>query len=398
MNRLVSLLKTRIHVSKFILFILFLLLSSSCVTHKKTNDLNPKKTENSIISCNYFGGKTSFKKENYLMPKYDINLVINKILKKSEVERVNFNIESSSTKNAEAFIYQGKRYILYSPDFLSLVNSDTNNKWSIVSILAHEIGHHIYGHLKNNNNRYQHELEADYFSGVILQKIGAKLEDSIVTQKKLGKIYPTKFYPDKNARIKSITNGWTSSCYRNSCNDKVYKNFDSIFIGSSKKIIFRRKTPKGTTKVIKKNKAKSKILYSSIKMARPNDIIRPYISTKIYQVSYELKKNDYFSNFENFNKFSKNVKNSFEKIALMKKNGISRYNGYFSLYRSNIDKLSNVSKNSYIIISPVRNKNEAENIVVKLNSIVEKNILKHPPKISTIFKTYQEKQTWIKLK
>ena len=52
-----------------------------------------------------------------------------------------------------------------------------------MSILAHEVGHHINGHtlgasMSAYENRIQ-ELEADEFSGFVMQKIGATLEQAI---------------------------------------------------------------------------------------------------------------------------------------------------------------------------------------------------------------------------
>src|SRR5690606_27233224 len=39
-----------------------------------------------------------------------------------------------------------KRYILYDKDFLDLATKTTGTSWSAISILAHEIGHHLNGH------------------------------------------------------------------------------------------------------------------------------------------------------------------------------------------------------------------------------------------------------------
>ena len=44
-----------------------------------------------------------------------------------------------------AISLKGIRYIFYNREFMSEINSNTNY-WSNMSILAHEIGHHINGH------------------------------------------------------------------------------------------------------------------------------------------------------------------------------------------------------------------------------------------------------------
>ena len=47
--------------------------------------------------------------------------------------------------NAMAISLKGIRYIFYNREFMSEINSNTNY-WSNMSILAHEVGHHINGH------------------------------------------------------------------------------------------------------------------------------------------------------------------------------------------------------------------------------------------------------------
>ncbi len=47
--------------------------------------------------------------------------------------------------NCTAVSFKGIRYILYDKSFLQEIARNTNS-WSKLSILAHEIGHHINGH------------------------------------------------------------------------------------------------------------------------------------------------------------------------------------------------------------------------------------------------------------
>ncbi len=48
--------------------------------------------------------------------------------------------------NAAAVVYDGKRFLLYNPDFLNAVNRAGHTDWAGISILAHEMGHHLNGH------------------------------------------------------------------------------------------------------------------------------------------------------------------------------------------------------------------------------------------------------------
>jgi hypothetical protein len=70
---------------------------------------------------------------------------INSILKFSGLSS-NFKIYSASIDNAIATIIDNKRYILYDPKLLSYTDSKSGSYWSSMSILAHEIGHHLSGH------------------------------------------------------------------------------------------------------------------------------------------------------------------------------------------------------------------------------------------------------------
>ena len=71
-------------------------------------------------------------------------------------------------------VIDDKRYIIYNSNFMKIANEISNNSWSSISILAHEIGHHLQGHtLNNNGSRPAIELEADKFSGFVLGAVTA---------------------------------------------------------------------------------------------------------------------------------------------------------------------------------------------------------------------------------
>jgi tetratricopeptide (TPR) repeat protein len=93
----------------------------------------------------------------------------------------------SEINNVLATSYKGIRYILYDKEFMRLINSRTND-WSSLTILAHEVGHHINGHAldltmffgevvepKTLAAQRKQELEADEFAGFIMAKLGASL-------------------------------------------------------------------------------------------------------------------------------------------------------------------------------------------------------------------------------
>lgn len=125
----------------------------------------------------------------------------------------NFKVFGASIKNAVATIINGERYIFYDPILLSYSDNQSGSYWSSMSILAHEIGHHLSGHtlLYNGSNPYQEELEADKYSGFILYKLGASLNQAIAAIIVLGSEQASNTHPSKADRIKAISSGWNEA-------------------------------------------------------------------------------------------------------------------------------------------------------------------------------------------
>jgi hypothetical protein len=128
----------------------------------------------------------------------------------------NFNIKAANVPNAAAVLHQEKRYILYNQYFMLRIKDQTQTDWAALSILAHEIGHHLSGHtLDNQGSRPDKELEADRFSGYVLYKMGAKLEEARVAMETLASDVGTSTHPPKSARLAAVTNGWLEAQQQN---------------------------------------------------------------------------------------------------------------------------------------------------------------------------------------
>ncbi len=98
------------------------------------------------------------------------------------------------------------RYIIYDKSFLERVNGVTGTDWASISIMAHEIGHHLNGHtLINGMNSHSKELQADEFSGFVLGKMGATLNEALKAINELGDDNSSNSHPNKFLRINSIT-------------------------------------------------------------------------------------------------------------------------------------------------------------------------------------------------
>jgi hypothetical protein len=92
---------------------------------------------------------------------------------------------------------------------MSSIVSATGNKWTAVSIMAHEIGHHLNGHtLDSETSKPATELEADEFSGFVLQKMGASLPDAQAAMAAIASLKGSHTHPPKNQRLSAIAAGW----------------------------------------------------------------------------------------------------------------------------------------------------------------------------------------------
>ena len=126
-----------------------------------------------------------------------------------------FETQAAGVPNAAALIQGRQRYILYNQYFMRSVRDMTENHWAPISILAHEIGHHLNAHtLDQSGSRPEFELEADYFSGNVLQRMGATLEDATAAMRQLGSPTGSSTHPAREDRIAAITNGWVKACER----------------------------------------------------------------------------------------------------------------------------------------------------------------------------------------
>jgi len=146
----------------------------------------------------------------------------------------NFQIRAAGVPNAAAVIREETRYILYNQHFMRDTRRSTNSDWAPISIMAHEVGHHLNGHtLDNLGSRPAIELEADYYSGFILQRLGATLDEARVAMLTLGSDAGSDTHPAKHDRLAAIDNGWIRACQSNpACTDQVSDNGGGITPGS----------------------------------------------------------------------------------------------------------------------------------------------------------------------
>lgn len=206
----------------------------------------------SEFTCNYYGLLSSSKTmESLNAEKYKFSSnseaikVVDRIVSNVGLAR-NFEIlESSEVDNAAAVVFNEQRYILYNNDFMELANEITNNSWTSISILAHEIGHHLQGHtLSKTGSRPSIELEADKFSGFILAKMGASLQDAQSAVLNLVSEQSSSTHPKRSERLKAIASGFRDGAIKSSSENLTEEQTD-------KPNISKTSTPK--TPVISKS-------------------------------------------------------------------------------------------------------------------------------------------------
>jgi hypothetical protein len=179
-----------------------------------------------FTSCFCFSQTTQYTRNNFICSYYGepINTPVTGFASSADAKNViahiidvvglepTFEIRAANIPNAAAVISSGKRYILYNPDFIAAINQAAKNKWASIAILAHEIGHHLNGHtLLGAGSHPETELEADQFSGFILRKMGATLEQAELSMQLVANDQASSTHPGRPARLISIENGWNKA-------------------------------------------------------------------------------------------------------------------------------------------------------------------------------------------
>ena len=125
----------------------------------------------------------------------------------------NFSIrEQNGIRNAYATIINSVRWIVYDNDFLEDIDAYTATKWASISVLAHEMGHHYHNHVVNSRGSTPpKELEADNFSGYVMAKLGATLQQSVAAMKAIASDRASASHPGKTDRLEAISKGWNTA-------------------------------------------------------------------------------------------------------------------------------------------------------------------------------------------
>jgi hypothetical protein len=139
--------------------------------------------------------------------------------------RTKFILKEAEVDNIEASISHRKKCISYNPLFLENIQSVSQSEWTIVALLAHEIGHHVKGHTngKKRGERLKLELEADEFAGFVLNKLGATVEQSQEVMHYIARTKPSTTHPARSDRMYAIQKGWNAANADPVNNEVIFK-------------------------------------------------------------------------------------------------------------------------------------------------------------------------------
>lgn len=166
-------------------------------------------------TCSFFGEQLPSSVTTFESDK-EAETVVRDIVRASGLAP-NFSIRVGGVPNAAAVVHGSRRYIIYDQYFIRKLTENAGNKWAAISVMAHEVGHHLNGHtLEATGSRPMIELEADLFSGFVLQKLGANLDDARRAMEIFGSPTGSATHPAKADRLAAITRGWTQACEKDS--------------------------------------------------------------------------------------------------------------------------------------------------------------------------------------
>jgi hypothetical protein len=92
--------------------------------------------------------------------------------------------------------------------FLEAMNKMSRTQWAAIQVIAHEIGHHIAGFI---SNAHRNELNADYWSGQSLQRLGSTVSAATRAIMTVGTEFDTSSHPNKYRRKEVIEKGWNDA-------------------------------------------------------------------------------------------------------------------------------------------------------------------------------------------
>lgn len=108
-------------------------------------------------------------------------------------------IAVAATRGKKRFVIYDAKWFVFEPNAIG---------WYGVWILAHEIGHHLYGHTHGfKPDQHQGELNADRFGGWVVARLGGRLDQALALMPRLPE-GGSRSHPPRNDRTAATEEGW----------------------------------------------------------------------------------------------------------------------------------------------------------------------------------------------
>jgi len=120
-----------------------------------------------------------------------------------------FVLWASNVPNAAALNADKQKLLLYNQVFARDLMQRTKSSFAIKAILAHEVAHHLLGHtFQGSEDRHHEELQADRYSGVVLQGLGSTMDEAVMAVENIASVEGSETHPPRSARIAAVVSGW----------------------------------------------------------------------------------------------------------------------------------------------------------------------------------------------
>ena len=210
----------------FLLFFIFLI-NFSFSQEEDVYNLDYNNSQKAVEICTELKGSS-------FMSNAEADNALGKILSVVGAAKRFIVAPCENINNAVALVDDGIRYIIYDPVFINSISNDSNY-WSNMSILAHEVGHHINGHtlsftISATENKIE-ELEADEFSGFVMAKLGATLEQATEAIAAISQPGDDTYssHPSRERRIRAITKGYNNAINNRIISEEKLDDYEALF-------------------------------------------------------------------------------------------------------------------------------------------------------------------------
>lgn len=175
-------------------------------------DAQSNKEDEVIFACNYVSNNINEKAICDMLgfqSRPEAQKAVLNIVRRSGLKQNFYVMECPNIDNCFAATRNGERLIVYDASFMRRVNNITKTDWGAMSVLAHEIGHHLQGHtLKQGGSIPVKELEADEFSGFVMYQMGATLKEAQSAIYMLTTDHDYGTHPPRKRRLRAIAKGY----------------------------------------------------------------------------------------------------------------------------------------------------------------------------------------------